>query len=134
MNLVEFLVPQRPVSLQAKNKANKRAWKQTVASSAAAAWGGRPPITSGNLRMTIVYLADESPADIDNIIKPIQDALVGVVYVDDDLVSDVDSHRRPRVGTFDPLSLPPLIIQGVLLGTEAIYVRIQNATGLEAYL
>jgi hypothetical protein len=30
-------------------------------------------------------------------------------------VSDVDSHRRPLVGSFDPLVVPPLIIQGALI-------------------
>ena len=39
-------------------------------------------------------MCDSSPADIDNSIKPIQDALVGVVLADDFQVTDVDSHRR----------------------------------------
>lgn len=48
-----------------------------MAASAAAVWRSRPPLTTGELRLTIVYLAGDSPADIDNIIKPIQDALAG---------------------------------------------------------
>jgi len=134
LTIVEFLVPRRPVSLQAKNKANRRAWQQTVASHAAAVWAPRPPLAAGDLRLTIVYLCGDAPADIDNIIKPIQDALVGVVYTDDSLVTDVDSHRRPYVGTFDPLALPALVLSGAFMQTECIYVRVEHAQPLEALL
>jgi crossover junction endodeoxyribonuclease RusA len=66
-----------------------------VRNEATKAWvADCPPVSSPALRCTIVYLCDSSPADIDNIIKPIQDALVGLVIGDDFLISDVDSHRR----------------------------------------
>ncbi|HIG48948.1 MAG TPA: RusA family crossover junction endodeoxyribonuclease [candidate division Zixibacteria bacterium] len=44
----------------------------------------------------MVYLGEtNAPVDTHNIIKPIQDGLVGLVYDDDLLVTDVESHRRP---------------------------------------
>jgi crossover junction endodeoxyribonuclease RusA len=84
--------------------------------------------------LTLVYLCDDSPADIDNIIKPVQDALVGVVYADDALVTDVDSHKRFLSDTIDITNLPSLLIQGVVLGEECIYIRVCLAESLEAYL
>jgi crossover junction endodeoxyribonuclease RusA len=95
MEPFEFLIPKRPVSLQTKNRKNLQAWKNFVQGAALKVWlAGRPAVSSPALRCTIVYVCDRSPADIDNIIKPIQDALVGLVFEDDFLISDVDSHRR----------------------------------------
>jgi crossover junction endodeoxyribonuclease RusA len=71
---------------------------------------------------------------IDNIIKPIQDALVGIVYADDSLISDVDSHRRFLSDAIDITNLPPLLIKGVILAEECIYIRVCLAEKLETYL
>lgn len=95
---------------------------------------GTPPVSLSWLRFTIVYLCDESPADIDNIIKPIQDALVGLVFEDDFLVSDVDSHRRSLDEPIDVTDLPPLLQRGVAVGNECVYVRISDAQDIRSYL
>lgn len=135
MQTFEFLIPKRPVSLQTKNRKNLQAWKSFVRGEAAKLWGnGTPPVSLPALRFTIVYLCDESPADIDNIIKPIQDALVGLVFEDDFLVSDVDSHRRFLDEPIDVTSLPPLLQSGVAAGNECVYVRISDAQDLGSYL
>ena len=93
-----------------------------------------PPVSSPALRCTIVYLCDSSPADIDNIIKPIQDALVGLVIGDDFLISDVDSHRRFLTDPIDVTFLPPLLQAGVAGGNECVYVRVCDALPLRSYL
>lgn len=90
----EFLIPRRPVSLQTKKRENLQAWKNFVRVEAEKVWQDRSVIKNGNLQLTLVSLCDDFPADTDNIIKPIQDALVGLVFQDDSLVSDVESHRR----------------------------------------
>lgn len=86
------------------------------------------------LRLTLVYLFDEAPLDVDNIIKPIQDALVGLVLEDDRLVSDVHGHRRARAGAFDLTRLPALLIDGLSGESECVYVRISPAGALEDVL
>ena len=132
--LFEMLIPRRPVSHQAKNRENLQAWKDYIYGRAKNEWIGGTPHIDGGLRLTIVYLSDDSPADIDNIIKPIQDALVGVVYADDALISDVDSHRRFLSDAIDITNLPLLLIKGVASGEECIYIRVCLAESLEAYL
>ena len=79
-------------------------------------------------------MCDDSPADIDNIIKPIQDALVGFVFADDSLITDVDSHRRFISDSIDRTNLPPLLIEGVLLGEECVYIRVSLADNLESFV
>lgn len=98
------------------------------------AWGDRNPVRTGDLHLTLVYLCGAQPADADNIIKPIQDALVGLVLGDDNLIVAVESHRRFLTGSFDPMRLPPLLIQGLLTGKECVYVRLRDAQPLEELL
>lgn len=135
MQPFEFLIPKRPVSLQTKCRKNLQAWKKFVHGEARKAWpADGQPVFSPPLRVTIVYLCDDAPADIDNIIKPIQDALVGLVFEDDFLVSDVDSHRRFLTEPIDLTSLPPLLQTGAIKGDECVYVRVSDAQDLRKYL
>jgi crossover junction endodeoxyribonuclease RusA len=110
-----------------------RAWKAFVHSEAAKAWNG-PVVETGDLHITLVYLCDLSPPDTDNIVKPIQDALVGLVFSDDALIADVESHRRYLSGTFDVTRLPQLVTDGLLSGQECVYVKVSSSRPLEEYL
>jgi crossover junction endodeoxyribonuclease RusA len=131
--LFEMLIPRRPVSCQTKNRDNLQAWKDFVYARARQVWRGTPCTTEG-ICLTLVYLCDESPADIDNIIKPIQDALIGVVFADDFLITDVDSHRRFLSSGIDITKLPSLLNEGVVSGMECVYVRISRSKDLELYI
>lgn len=126
----EFLIPDRPVSLQTRNRENLRQWKAYVASEAAKSWTGEA-ISDCNLQLTLVYLCGDDPVDIDNIIKPIQDALVGLAYIDDILVTDVESRRRPLAGTYDVARCPDQLLQGIASGGECVYVRLSDQPILE---
>lgn len=129
----DFLIPKRPVSLQTRNRANLQAWKNYVHAEAARTWLGE--IYSGkDIQLTLIYLYDSDPVDTDNIVKPIQDALIGLVYEDDSFVADVESHRRPLSGTFDLTRCPGALIQGIISGEECVYVRVVESQPLEDYL
>ena len=130
--MLEVLIPRRPLSLQANNRKLQQ-WKVFVRSEAEKVWT-EPTIHSGDLHVTIVYLCGETPPDVDNIIKPIQDALRGLVYSDDAIVADVDSHRRPIVGTFDLTRLPALLLSGIASQAECVYLKVSRSHSLEDYL
>ena len=129
----DFLIPKRPVSLQTRKTANLQAWKQYVRNEAAKIWTEK--IFSGkDLQLTLIYLYNSDPVDTDNIIKPIQDALIGLIYDDDLLITDVDAHRRELYGTFDLTLCPILLVQGITSGIECVYVRVAESKPLEDYL
>lgn len=131
--MFELLIPRRPVSHQTKSRENLQIWKDYVYGRAHSQWRGIP-LTQDGIRLTLVYLCDDSPADVDNIIKPIQDALIGIVLADDSQITDVDSHRRFINDPIDVTNLPPLLIEGIISGVECVYVRISLANELESYL
>ena len=128
----EFLIPKRPVSLQTRQRSKLQDWQAFVRAEASKTWVGTP--YSGNVHLTLVYLYDTDPVDTDNIIKPIQDALIGLVYEDDSLVTDVESHRRSLSDTFDVALCPSLLVRGIISGSDCVYVRINSAKSLESYL
>lgn len=132
MKEFEFLIPKRPLSLQAK-KTSLQAWKSFVRTEAAKVWSDQP-IDDEELHLSLVYLCDEAPPDIDNIIKPIQDALVGLVISDDSLIADVESHRRFLNESFDLTSLPGPLLVGIANQQECVYVRVSNSKPLEEFL
>lgn len=129
----DFLIPKPPVSVQTKNRANLAHWKRLVRGEAAKTWAGST-CSGTDIQLTLVYLYARDPLDVDNIIKPIQDSLKGLVYDDDSLVTDVESHRRPLAGTFDPLRCPAVLLGAILSGMECVYVRVCTPRLLEDYL
>lgn len=131
--LVDFLIPRRPVSVQTKNRANLRQWKRYVRAQANKRWT-RAPFRNATFSLKLFYWSGPDPVDADNIIKPIQDALVGLVYVDDVHVIDVECHRRSLYGTFDVAGFPPLLLEGLLGGEECVYVQIGLSASLGSYL
>lgn len=128
----DFLIPKRPVSLQTRQRSKLQNWQAFVRAEASKTWVGTP--YSGNVHLTLVYLYDTDPVDTDNIIKPIQDALIGLIYEDDSLVTDVESHRRSLSDTFDVALCPLLLVRGIISGIECVYIRINAAKALESYL
>ncbi len=131
--LFEFIIARRPVSSQTKSRPNLQAWKQYVRAEAARTWSGTA-LSGIDVQLTLVYLFDTDPVDVDNIVKPIQDALVGLVYDDDLNITDVEAHRRPLVGAFDVARLPMMLLQEINANRECVYVRVSAAQQLEDYL
>lgn len=129
----EFIIPKRPVSSQTRKRGSLNAWKNYVRAEAAKHWKD-DPVTGINLCLTLVYLHKTDHVDIDNIVKSNQDALIGLLYDDDVLITDVSAHRRTFSGTFDVAKYPERLIEAILLGNECVYVRVQRAGLLEDYL
>jgi crossover junction endodeoxyribonuclease RusA len=129
MNAFEFLVPRRPLSHQAKNAKHKKEWCDFVYGRAFQEWAGTP-ISNESLRFTLVYLCEGDPPDINNIVKPVQDALIGLVYSDDNLIVDVQGHLRMTDDLIDVTGLPPLLRDAVVLGADCLYVRIDTSRPL----
>jgi hypothetical protein len=123
------------MSLQTNSRPRFQAWKDQVRAEAAKAWGARQILSEGEFHLTIVHLHhDASTPDVDNIIKPIQDALEGVVLSNDKLVSDVESHRRALGYPFELESLPVLLATALVSPSECVYVRLADAIRLEDLL
>ena len=90
-------------------------------------WSSTHTPANGPICLTLVYLYDEAALDVDNIIKPIQDAIVGLAFPDDALVTDVICRRRQLRGVFDLSRVSPVLIEGFDYGDEFVYVHVSDA-------
>ena len=89
----EFVVSGAPVSQQTRRRALLRKWIQTVRRVARRWWGREPP-RAGAVAVKVSYFYDGDPLDVDNIPKPVLDALKGIVYDDDRQVFDLLCRKR----------------------------------------
>ena len=127
MFLFEFVVAGPPVSQLARRQRRKEEWRGDVRAAAERYWRPGAPPTTGPLTVTIGYFYEYSPLDVDNVVKPILDALIGLVYEDDAQVSDSICRRRDLLGEFRIESLSPILADGLDTGREFLYVRVEDA-------
>jgi crossover junction endodeoxyribonuclease RusA len=125
---LEFTVAGPPVSHQTKDKANLNNWKATIRAEAAKSWGAKPPLL-GKLKCTIINFHEGSDAslDDDNMVKPMRDALNGLVYADD---SQISYSETMHVSIDAPIKIrraSSVLLTAYAVGDEFLYVRIDDA-------
>jgi len=127
MSPFEFLIPQRPVSQQTRRRERLREWREFVAGHARVAIEEGRTLATQPVAIRLLYLYAEAALDADNILKPIQDALIGVVLEDDTIVTDVEIRRRWLGTTFTINAVSPTLAAGLELGGEFVYVAVSDA-------
>ena len=85
------------------------------------------PLATQPVAMKLFYLCDEVILDADNILKPIHDALIGVIIEDDSIITDVEIHRRRLGTTFSLDAASPVLAAAFDLGGEFVYVMVSDA-------
>lgn len=125
----EFIVDGPPISYQTRHPARLRAWQTVVRTAATQRWpANMPPLTS-RLKLTVTYYHDGIAVrmDNDNLVKPIQDALNGVVYADDRQITDTYVRKTDLNGSFRVRGMSPVLAEGFCRGSEFLFVRIELA-------
>lgn len=130
----DFVIPRRPVSVQTRIRANLQIWIDFVRNEARVYAAGDAPLAEMDLAVSLVYVSKEDPADIDNIIKPILDGLVSVVYEDDSQILHVQSSLLDISADVDITDFPMFLQAAVADGEDAVYVRVSRAKAIKEYL
>lgn len=132
MVFFEFILPGRPVSNQAKDKSRIKNWKAKVCQAATEHWKHDGPYED-HVRMKLTYYfeapdgKEDSIPDSDNIIKPVREALIGVVYHYDHQVTDVISRRRNLNGSFRVKGMSSILAGGFIQGVEFVHIIVEEA-------
>lgn len=131
MPLLEFVVIGTPVSSQGSSD-NRKFWQQRVQGKGRNAATVQLPVsTEVALRLAYFYVS-EPIADLDNIVKPIQDALKDIAYVDDKQVVDLVASMRRKV--FDKgITMTALLARGFDGGSDFIHVVVDQSSRIEAF-
>jgi Holliday junction resolvase RusA-like endonuclease len=130
MLLFEFTIKGPPVSQQTRNRQRLQQWKADVAAAATAAWPNGNAVVD-DVAVTITYYYEGSSPDVDNIIKPIQDALIGIVFADDDQVVDTKSRKRPIDGSFRIRGASAVLLAAFAEGDDFLYIKVDEAPDME---
>ena len=81
--------------------------------------------------LTIAYFYEEVLLDVDNIPKPILDALKDLVYSDDAQVTDLVCRKRNLNGDLRIENLSSVLAEGFNRGNEFLYVVVEDAPDQE---
>lgn len=92
--VLDVCVHGQPLSAQSASRLALEAWKQRVRSACIAAWKkGEPPLDVA-VKLQVTFYRQSELGDVDNLLKPIQDALQGIAYRNDRQVVDASARRR----------------------------------------
>ena len=129
---LEFVVMSTPISAQGSAEA-KRLWKQLVKSAAddALKSGDQPSNDSLTLRIAYFYM-DAPAADLDNIVKPIQDALTGIAFANDVQVVDLIASMRPKAGN-DRFEMSVSLSSGFAGNSDFVHVVVDYSSRIEVF-
>lgn len=124
---LEFVVPGPPVSHQTSDRANLKAWQTTIRAEAAKTWT-LPPL-KGKLKFLLInfHEGDKPPLDDDNMVKPIRDALNGLVYEDDRQIRYSETLQVPIDDPIKIRGASAILLAAYSKGDEFLYVRIEDA-------
>ena len=124
---LEFLVRGTPVSLQAKRRESVDQWKAQIVDASRKVLPRGHFATGRPVTATLFYFPAAAMAgDIDNIVKPVLDALGKHIYIDDSQV------ERLLVQKFEPgnvfgFSSPSPILQDALdTPKPVLYIRLSD--------
>jgi crossover junction endodeoxyribonuclease RusA len=122
----DFAVTGTPVSHQASSASRAR-WKAAVAAAARAAWpAGEPPL-GGKLQIRVTCFHDSAaPLDVDNMLKPIQDALTGIAYADDRQLTDTHGALRDLNAQYWLRGITPALAEGFLADAPFVHVQLSE--------
>ncbi len=102
-----------------------------MAAAATAAWPpGQQPF-NGDVELRVTHYSERRIVDRDNLVKPIQDALQSIVYMNDRQVKDSTSNWRNINGAFIIrfVSLP--LASAFSVGQEFLHVRVWTSPEIE---
>ena len=81
--------------------------------------------------LTITYFFDSGDMDVDNIPKPILDALKGLVYLDDEQVTDILCRKCNLNGSLRIENPSSVLADGLSHGSQFLYVMVEEARDQE---
>ena len=127
----EFIIDGPPVSQQARRRERVRQWRDKVRRVAEQHWRiGALPVTE-HIMLTIIYFYDNVSMDIDNLPKPILDALKGLVYLDDTQITDVVCRKRNLNSDLRVENPSGVLAEGFSRDNEFLYIVVEDAPDQE---
>jgi len=130
----EFIVDGPPVSQQTRRRERLREWKITVRQEAEKYWEWEQKPANGLVMLQVTYFYDAILIDVDNIVKQIQDAIIGLAYIDDRQVTDVLVRKRDLSSNFIAKNMTSTLAEGFFRGNDFLYILVIDAPDQEVLI
>ncbi|HEV7224900.1 MAG TPA: RusA family crossover junction endodeoxyribonuclease [Pirellulales bacterium] len=126
---LEFIAPGPPVSNQqstSQGRANLAAWKAKVHARVVAAWA--KPALGTKLKAVVINFhdGDKPSLDLDNMSKPIFDAMNNIVYEDDRQLRQVELVHLRIDAPMVIVGASKILVDAVQAGQQFVYVRVDD--------
>lgn len=123
---LEFVVPGPPVSHQSQGS-NLHVWRADVQAEARNRWNAAP--LTGTLKAIIInfHQGDKPSLDVDNMSKPILDAMQTIVYEDDRQIRQCEITHARIDAPFVFAGASKVLVLAVQAGEQFVYVRVEDA-------
>ena len=123
---LEFTIVGPPVSQQTRNRQRLQQWKLDVQTAARSCVPPGTAASPDDVEVTITYYYEGDSPDVDNIIKPIQDALNGVVFVDDAQVVQTRGRKKDLNGSYQIKGVSAVLLMAFSDGTDFLHIRVEE--------
>jgi crossover junction endodeoxyribonuclease RusA len=122
----EFVIAGPPMSARSHYPDKLADWKARVAAEAALHW--RQPLFRGNVYVVVTYYHEGVVArlDADNMVKPILDAMTGVVYRDDRQASHIEVRSVNLDDGYMGRDVGKLLATKLMAGGEFLHIRVEE--------
>ena len=122
---IEFLVQGTPLSLQAKRPKSRREWKERVKSASSGVLPAPHFASSERMAVTLYYFPHEPmQGDVDNIVKPVLDALSRHIYLDDRQVERIVVQKFELGNSFEFGNPTAGLAEAFKVKRPVLYVRV----------
>ena len=81
--------------------------------------------------VVMTYFFKGEALDVDNMPKPILDALKGMVYVDDDQITDLVCRKRDRDRDLQFVNPSPVLVETLGRSEQFLHITVKEARSLE---
>lgn len=122
----EFVIGGPPVSQQTRRRTLVKEWTQEVKNVAESSWDTAPPF-AGEVMVTITYFFEGGSLDVDNMPKPILDALKELVYSDDSQVTDLLCRKRNLNGDLRIQNPSSVLLDTLRHSEQFLHITVGNA-------
>ena len=126
----EFVIDRTPVSQQARRRDLVKAWSHDVRSVAEQSWDAASPF-GGEVKVVITYFFKEGAPDVDNIPKPILDGLKGLVFADDNQITDLFCRKRDLNRDLRFQNPSTVLVETLRRSDQFLHITVANALSLE---
>ncbi len=93
-------------------------------------WDTEPPFV-GEVMVSITYFFEGASLDVDNVPKPILDALKGLVYTDDAQITDLVCRKRDRNRDLQFEDPSSVLVETLGRSEQFLHITVTDAMSLE---